>query len=234
MKTQSLLSLHAGQYALQSGIEYWQLMADQLPEVEATTPTPSASPFFSTLPDSSPAPNALFFDLDYSSTDALRSHPFFKRNIGPTRLLVDKHASSAGGVFSAARFTTGEGTIDIALERIRQITEKFDHFQGFQIHFALHGGTGAGICGGLLPKLHSEFPKKAIHLFNLMPSDKLAVSTVEPINALFGLEAIEPADLVVCMDNASLYRYFTENCDTGLPNYHSLNYLIARTLVAIN
>jgi hypothetical protein len=85
--------------------------------------------------------------------------------------------------------------------------ESADYFQGFVCFNSQAGGTGAGITRLLHDRLYSEFPKKDLVEFSLLPSPNLQESVVSAYNAvLCNFEENTNLSFKVHYDNEALYR----------------------------
>ena len=87
-------------------------------------------------------------------------------------------------------------------DEVRRMTERLDSLDSFVVLHSINGGTGSGLAKVVGEFLEKDYKKKVKMNYTIQPSPNISTSTVEPYNAMFGLESlIENSDLTVLLDN---------------------------------
>lgn len=170
--------------------------------------------------------NALLFDTENYEIDRLLSGKF--------KSLFSKDQTSCFKE-SSITFTRGYYTVggkwerDLA-DRIRQLVEKLDHFQGVQCMLAADGGTGSGIGARLFKHISVDYPKKMIfcaanvpYLYADMP---IADYNVVP----FIHRSIEHTSVQNFYDNTAIGRLLESTLDVYGVDLPDINTAIARSI----
>ena len=66
----------------------------------------------------------------------------------------------AANNFARGHYTIGKEVVDVALDRIRKLSDQCSGLQGFVVYHSVGGGTGSGFGALLLERLSVDYGKK--------------------------------------------------------------------------
>ena len=230
-----VMTTHIGQAGVQMGSACWELFClehgvdnNGKMSSEEDLEYDGFQTFFAETSDGKYCPRSVFFDLEPTVVDEIRTGPY-KKLFHPDNLISGKE--DTGNNYSDGYYYNGKKMLDPCLDRIRKLAEGCDALQGLILTHSLGGGTGSGFGSLLLRNLPIDFGKKSKHTFTVYPSPQLSTSTVEPYNAVLSTHSlIEYTDCTVAFDNEALYNICTKFLDIEKPSYKNLNRLIAQVM----
>lgn len=229
-----ILNIHIGQAGVQAGSSFWELFCLEhgiqpdgvMPERHQEDK--SFRTFFCENKEGKFTPRSLFFDLDPTTIDEVRTGIY--RNLFPSEYLMNGKEDAADN-YARGHYTIGRDYIDKVLAKIRNLLEKCDNFQGFILTHSLGGGTGSGFGSLISSRLSTEYPSKSLHNYCVMPSPNLSNSVVEPYNALLSLADLnELENLLFFFDNESLYEICKNQLEVENPRYRNINRMMAQVV----
>ncbi|PKS10530.1 hypothetical protein jhhlp_002283 [Lomentospora prolificans] len=228
-----VLHLHLGQAGTQLGNSAWELYLlehglgpDGRPDPNATDVAEGGSfeTFFTETSSGKYVPRTIFFDLDPSPIDEIRTGAY-RSLFHPEYLLKGKE--DAANNYARGHYTVGKEEIDTVMERIRRVV-------GFLIFHSFGGGTGSGFGALLLERLSNDYGKKSKLEFAVYPAPRVSNAIVEPYNAVLSTHStIENSDCTFLVDNEAVYDICRRNLDIPRPSYEHLNRLIAQVVSSI-
>ena len=92
-----------------------------------------------------------------------------------------------GSVYARVYRSLAPDLSDKIAESIRKEVERTSLVEGFNLTHSVSGGTGAGLWTSISEHLEEEYPKKERLSFDILSSDKLASTAVEPLNQALGM-----------------------------------------------
>jgi len=233
IKMKEIVNLHIGQAGVQLGNSFWELFCLEhgiqpdgvMPEKHQDDQ--SYKTFFFETKEGKFTPRSLFFDLDPSVIDEIRTGIY--RNLHHSENLFTGK-EDASSIYARGMYTVGKVYIDQVLAKIRNLVEKCENFQGFIISHALGGGTGSGFANLLTGRLIIDYGSKSIHNYCVLPFQKKS-SPLEPYNVLHALYHIfEQNDVPFFFDNESLYEICKNDLEIESPRYRTINRMIAQAV----
>jgi len=235
-QTREIVSLHVGQAGAQIGNACWELFclehgldkSGNAIEKENPQTDSSFGTFFNEVSSGKHVPRALYIDLEPTVVDEIRSGEY-KDLYHPDQLINSKE--DAANNFARGHYTVGKELIDLAMDKIRKITDNCVSLQGFMIFNSVGGGTGSGLGSLLLERLSVDYGKKSKLAYTVYPSPQIATAVVEPYNSVLSTHALlEHAEVVNILDNEAVYGICKENLDIARPTYSNLNRLITQVI----
>ncbi|KAK8146908.1 alpha-tubulin [Beauveria asiatica] len=227
-----VVHIHMGQAGVQLGQSAWELYLlehglgpDGRPDPNAKDigETGSYKTFFTESSNGKHVPRALFFDLDPSPIDELRTGPYHQ--LFHPELLINSKEDAANN-YARGHYTIGKEKIDDVMDRVRRM--------GFLIFHSFGGGTGSGFGALLQERIANEFAKKVKLEFAVYPAPSIASAVVEPYNAVLTTHSnIEHSDCTFLVDNEAVYDICRRNLGVTRPSYEHLNRLIAQVISSI-
>jgi tubulin beta len=124
-------------------------------------------------------PRAVLVDLDRFELARLseqRRYEYFREES-----FVRGDGSGTGSYFARGHYTAGAELVGEVVDAVRAEAERCDRLQGFELSFALGGGTGAGLGTLTMSRVQEEFPDKLFSCVCVLPSSK--IGSVSPYNA---------------------------------------------------
>mmetsp|Transcript_12507 Transcript_12507/g.38186 ORF Transcript_12507/g.38186 Transcript_12507/m.38186 type:complete len:447 (+) Transcript_12507:368-1708(+) len=233
-----IISLHIGQAGVQVANSCWELFClehgitpDGTLKDGANESDTAFSTFFSETGAGKYVPRALFLDLEPTVIDEVRTGAYQKL-YNPSQLVSGKE--DAANNYARGHYTVGKEIIDVALDRIRKLTDNCDGLQGFLVFNSVGGGTGSGLGSLLLERLSVDYGKKSKLAFTVYPSPQVSTAVVEPYNSVLSTHALlEHTDVAVMLDNEAIYDIARRSLDIERPTYQNLNRLIAQVISSI-
>jgi len=235
-----IISVHLGQAGVQIGNSCWELycLEHQLqPDGSlrnATSLTPSNEPlttFFSETKADKFVPRCVFVDLEPTVVDEVRSGTY-RQLFHPEQLITSKE--DAANNYARGHYTVGKDLVDLALDRIRKLSDNCSGLQGFLIFNAVGGGTGSGLGSLLLERLSVDYGKKSKLGFTVYPSPQVSTAVVEPYNSVLSTHGLlEHLDVSVILDNEAIYDICRRSLDIERPTYVNLNRLVAQVVSSL-
>lgn len=139
----------------------------------------------------------------------------------------------AASNFARGYFGVGREMLDVALNRIRSVTEDCDNIQGFIVFRAFGGGTGSGFTALLLESISRDFGKLSKIEYAIYPAPKISPIIVESYNAVLTSHAcMNTEDVCFLFDNEALYDILARSLEVPRPTYTNLNRLIAQVNIS--
>ena len=229
-----IIHIHIGQAGVQTGNAIWELYClEHGIQPDGTIPSDKTvgdevhafNTVFSETSSGKHIPRSMYVDLEPSVIDEIRTGTY-RQLYHPEQLISDKN--SAANNYAAGYYTNGKEIVDLALDRIRKLTDQTSGLQGFFITHSIGGGTGSGFASLLTERLTVDYGKKTKVSLTVMPSNQ---SPLEPYNAVLATrKMLEHTDVSVCVDNESLYGVCRRNLDIERPTYTNINRLLAQTV----
>jgi tubulin alpha len=235
-----IISLHIGQAGIQVGNSCWELYCmehgispdgtmpnDKTPDKE----TDAFNTFFSETGAGKHVPRCVFIDLEPTVIDEVRTGAY-RSLFHPEQLITGKE--DAANNYARGHYTIGKEIVDIALDRIRKLTDACTGLQGFLVFNAVGGGTGSGLGSLILERLSVDYGKKPKLGFTVYPAPQVSTAVVEPYNSVLSTHALlEHTDVAVILDNEAVYDICKKNLDVERPSYVNLNRLIAQVISSL-
>jgi len=153
-----IISLHIGQAGVQVGASCWELyclehgLQPDGTTLEGQTPPDLSSfgTFFNETGRGKYVPRAVFFDLEPSVVDTIKTGPHSKL-FAPDQLITGKE--DAANNYARGHYTVGKEYVEPVCDRVRKLTEQCEGLQGFLVFHSVGGGTGSGFGSLLLERL---------------------------------------------------------------------------------
>jgi len=187
--------------------------------------------FFSETGSGKHVPRALFLDLEPNAIDEVRTGAY-RALFHPEQLISGKE--DAANNYARGHYTIGKEIVDLALDRIRKLSDNCTGLQGFLVFNAVGGGTGSGLGSLLLERLSVDYGKKSKLGFNVYPSPQVSTAVVEPYNCVLSTHALlEHTDVAVLLDNEAIYDICRRSLGIDRPSYVNLNRLIAQVISSL-
>ena len=118
-------------------------------------------------------------DLEPTVVDEVRTGTY-RQLFHPEQLISGKE--DAANNYARGHYTIGKEQIDIAMDRIRRLSDQCSGLQGFVVFHSYGGGTGSGFGSLLMERLSVDYGKKAKLGFSIYPSPQVSTAIVEPYN----------------------------------------------------
>jgi len=235
-----IISIHLGQAGIQVGNACWELYClEHGIQPDGTMPsdttvdneTDAFNTFFSETSGGKHVPRALYFDLEPSVVDEVRTGKY-KQLFHPEQLINGKE--DAANNYARGHYTVGREKVELVMDRIRKLTDQCTGLQGFFIFQAVGGGTGSGFGSLLLERLSADYGKKSKLDFCVYPSPKISTAVVEPYNSVLSTHSLlEHTDVAFLLDNEAIYDICKNSLDIEKPTYTHLNRLIAQVISSL-
>ena len=187
-----VISLHVGGAGIQAGSSCWELFCLEhgiLPDgtpAESNEGSDTFAPYFNETSGGKYVPRAIFVDLEPTFIDNIRTDKYSQ--------LFDSDHLIAGKEDSGKNFAQGfhgrSEEQELCLDRIRQVAEKCEDLQGFQVMNSVGGGTGSGFGSHLYERLSADYNKKEKLGFIVYPSAKTQTAVTEPYNAVLATKSL--------------------------------------------
>jgi len=235
-----IVSIHLGQAGVQVGNACWELYClEHGIQPDGTMPsdtsmdneTDAFNTFFSETSGGKHVPRAIYFDLEPSVIDEVRTGKY-KQLFHPEQLITGKE--DAANNYARGHYTVGREKIELVMDRIRKLADHCTGLQGFLIFHAVGGGTGSGFGSLLLERLSADYGKKSKLDFCVYPSPKISTAVVEPYNSVLSTHSLlEHTDVAFLLDNEAIYDICKNSLDIEKPTYTHLNRLIAQVISSL-
>jgi len=235
-----VISIQIGQAGVQIGNACWELYClehgiqpdGQMPSDKTVgTEDDSFNTFFSETGAGKHVPRAIFFDLEPTVIDEVRTGTH-RQLYHPNQLISGKEDSANN--YARGHYTIGRQLIDRVVERIRYLAENCTGLQGFILAHSFGGGTGSGFTSLLMERISVDFGKKSKLEFAIYPAPQLSSAVVEPYNSVLTTHAtLEHSDCAFLVDNEAIYDICRSNLDVERPTYANLNRLIGQIVSSI-
>jgi len=187
--------------------------------------------FFSETSSGKHVPRAVMIDLEPTVIGQIRTSKY-RGLFHPEQLINGKE--DAANNYARGHYTIGKDLVDLALDRIRRLTDACTGLQGFLVFHSVGGGTGSGLGSLLLERLSVEYGKKSKLGFTIYPSPQVSTAVVEPYNSVLSTHALlEHTDVAVMLDNEAIYDICKRNLDIERPSYQNLNRLVAQVISSL-
>jgi len=187
--------------------------------------------FFSETGNGKHVPRCVYVDLEPTVIDEVRNGAY-RQLFHPEQLISGKE--DAANNYARGHYTIGKEIVDLALDRIRKLTDACTGLQGFLIFNAVGGGTGSGLGSLILERLSVDYGKKPKLGFTVYPAPQVSTAVVEPYNSVLSTHALlEHTDVAVILDNEAVYDICRRNLDIERPSYINLNRLIAQVISSL-
>lgn len=173
-------------------------------------------------------PRTLFIDLDPSVIDSIRTGEN-KQLFHQNQLITGKE--DAANNFARGHYTVGKDLLHISMEKIYQMADQCDSLQGLIVQHSVGGGTGSGFTAALLKRISDEFGKKTRLQIAVYPSPMISTAIVEPYNAALATHGtMDCTDVIFTVNNEAIFDICSRNLGIDMPDYKSLNSVIAQTV----
>merc|ERR1712146_166559 len=112
--------------------------------------------------------------------------------------------------------------------------EDSENLKAFIICHSVSGGTGSGLGSYLCEKINDRYPKKLLQTYSIFPNlNGPSDVVVQPYNMILSLKAlINNSDVVMVLDNASLFRIAAYRLHIENLTYTQTNGLISNIMAA--
>jgi len=242
------ISVHIGQAGCQIGSSCWDLFSNEhgidnsgimirdsdnqkTELVSDLNVDESFSTFFSESQTGKRVPRSVFIDLEPSVIDSIRTSGQAGL-FNPDQMITGKE--DAANNYARGHYTVGKELIDLAVDRIRRLSDQCSGLQGFLIFHSFGGGTGSGFTSLLLERLAIDYGKKSKLEFAVYPAPQISTSVVEPYNSILTTHTtLEHTDCAFMVDNEAIYDICQKKLGVDRPNYYNLNRLIAQVVSSI-
>nr|XP_058937330.1 tubulin alpha-8 chain isoform X3 [Kogia breviceps] len=234
------ISVHVGQAGVQIGNACWELFclehgiqADGTLGAQArkVQDDDSFTTFFSETGHGKRVPRAVMVDLEPTVVDEVRAGTY-RQLFHPEQLISGKE--DAANNYARGHYTVGKESIDLALDRIRKLTDACSGLQGFLIFHSFGGGTGSGFTSLLMERLSLDYGKKSKLEFAIYPAPQVSTAVVEPYNSILTTHTtLEHSDCAFMVDNEAIYDICRRSLDVERPTYTNLNRLVGQIVSSI-
>ena len=162
-----VICIHIGQGGIQVGNACWELFClehgiqpdGQMPSDKTIGGGDDAfNTFFSETGAGKHVPRSVFLDLEPTVVDEVRTGTY-RQLFHPEQLISGKE--DAANNYTRGYCTIRKEIIDLALDRIRKLSDNCTGLQGFLVFNAVGGGTGSGLGSLLLERLSVDYGKKS-------------------------------------------------------------------------
>ena len=234
-----VIYINIGQCGVQLGDSCWELFCLEhgiQPDGKISTEKPKEdnnnyNSIFSETEAGKYIPRTIFIDLEPSVVDEIRKGRFNKL-YNPSLLLSGKE--DASDIYARGYCTIGKEMIEPALNKIIKLTENCSNLEGFLIMSSVNGGTGSGFNSLLMERIATDFPKKKIIVNNIIPSDHISNTILEPYNAVLSYyNFLTFSDLNIMFDNEAINDICQQKLNIEFPTYSNLNRLIAHIISSL-
>jgi len=235
-----IVSIHVGQAGVQVGNACWELYClEHGIQPDGTMPsdttndqeTDAFNTFFSETGGGKHVPRAVYFDLEPSVIDEVRTGKY-KGLFHPEQLITGKE--DAANNYARGHYTVGREKVELVMDRIRKLAEHCTGLQGFLIFHSVGGGTGSGFGSLLLERLSADYGKKSKLDFCVYPSPQISTAVVEPYNSVLSTHSLlEHTDVAFMLDNEAIYDMCKRQLNIEKPTYTHLNRLIAQVISSL-
>jgi len=233
-----IISLHLGQAGIQVGTSCWELFClehginpDGTLKEGVKDDNKASQSFFTETTRGKYVPRSVFFDLEPSVVDEVKSGAYSKL-FHPDQMVTGKEDASNN--FARGRYTVGKEHVDEVMERVRKLIENCEGLQGFLVFHSVGGGTGSGFGSLLLERLSVDYGKKSKLDFCVFPSPQISTSVVEPYNSVLSTHALlEHTDVAFMLDNEAIYDICRNKLGLEKPTYTNLNRMIAQVISSL-
>lgn len=237
-KQRETISINLGQTGVQVGNATWELYClEQGITAEGRFLNPSDDydtglrSFFEESSHGKIVPRSIFIDTEPTVVDEVRSGPY-RRLFHPDLLISGKQ--DAANNFVRGYLAPGQALIETVQDRIRQMVERADNFQGFFLSHSFGGGTGSGFSANLMDFLVDEYSRRAKFQFVVYPAPLISSTVVEPYNAVFTTHStLDQTDCAFMFDNQALYDIAHAKLSVERPTYANLNSLMNQVISSI-
>ena len=187
--------------------------------------------FFEEIRGSQYVPRCVSIDLEPTVLDEVKMGPY-KTLFHPDHLISG--FEDASNNFARGYHTCGKSMINLAMERLRKIADNCENIQGFNLMNSFSGGTGSGFTSLLLSKMGVEYAKRAKFQVAIYPGTQLSTAVVEHYNTVMSVQsAKDSTDVIVLMDNESIYDICGLALDVSKPTFNNLNRLISQVFSSV-
>ncbi|XP_021205243.1 tubulin alpha chain [Bombyx mori] len=228
-----ILHIHIGQAGVQAANACWELYCLEhgiRPDGVLAFPDNdnSCGHFFSETGAGKFVPRVVMIDLEPTPIDEIRTG-VYRQLFHSSSLITGKEDAASN--FARGYFGVGREMLDVALNRIRSVTEDCDNIQGFIVFRAFGGGTGSGFTALLLESISRDFGKLSKIEYAIYPAPKISPIIVESYNAVLTSHAcMNTEDVCFLFDNEALYDILARSLEVPRPTYTNLNRLIAQVV----
>lgn len=237
-KQRETISINLGQTGVQVGNATWQLYChEQGVTADGRFVNPSDDcdigyrSFFEETMHGKIVPRSIFIDTEPTVVDEVRSGPY-RDLFHPNQLISGKQ--DAANNFVRGYLSPGQALIETAQDRIRQMVERTDHFQGFLLSHSFGGGTGSGFSANLMDFLVEEYSRRAKFQFVVYPAPSISSTVVEPYNAVLTTHStLDQTDCAFMFDNQAMYDIAHTKLNVDRPTYANLNSLMNQVISSI-
>ncbi|XP_074861518.1 tubulin alpha-8 chain-like isoform X1 [Carettochelys insculpta] len=234
------ISVHVGQAGVQIGNACWELFCLEhgiqpdgtfKNQSNKLNDDDSFATFFRETGTGKHVPRAVMVDLEQTVVDEVRTGTY-RQLFHPEQLITGKE--DAANNYARGHYTIGKDRIELALDRIRKLTDACSGLQGFLIFHSFGGGTGSGFTSLLMERLSLDYGKKSKLEFAIYPAPQVSTAVVEPYNSILTTHTtLEHSDCAFMVDNEAIYDICRRNLDIERPTYTNLNRLISQIVSSI-
>jgi len=213
-----VISIHLGQAGIQVGNACWELYClehgiqpdGQMPSDKTIGGGDDAfNTFFSETGAGKHVPRAIFLDLEPTVIDEVRTGTY-RQLFHPEQLISGKE--DAANNYARGHYTIGKEIVDLALDRIRKLSDNCTGLQGFLVFHAVGGGTGSGLGSLLLERLSVDYGKKSKLV---MPAGNCTVWSMES-NLMVKCPQTKPLEVVMILSTLSSVKLVLVNTSPEL------------------
>ncbi|XP_051464384.1 tubulin alpha-4 chain-like [Apus apus] len=229
--------IHVGQAGVQIGNACWELFCLEhgiQPDgtfIDQPSDDDSFATFFGERSSERYVPRAIMVDFDQTVIGEVQTGTY-RELFHPEQLITGKE--DAANNYARGHYSVGKEKIDMALDRVRKLTDDCSGLQGFLIFHSFGGGTGSGFTSLLMEHLSIEYGKKSKLEFAIYPAPQVSTAVVEPYNSILTTHTtLEHSDCAFMVDNEAIYDICRRNLDIERPTYTNLNRLISQIVSSI-
>ncbi|XP_026324679.1 tubulin alpha chain, testis-specific-like [Hyposmocoma kahamanoa] len=236
MTVKEIIHIHIGQAGVQVANACWELYCLEhgiRPDGISAFQNNDAGcgTFFNETGAGKYVPRCVIVDLEPTPIDEIRTGAY-RDLFHPHSLLTGKEDAASN--FARGYFGVGREMIDVALNRVRIVSEDCSQLQGFIIVRSFGGGTGSGFTPLVLEGLKKDYGKLSKIEYAVYPAPKISPIIVEPYNAVFTSHAcMDITDVAFIFDNEALYDILARDLDVPRPTYTNLNRLVAQVIACM-
>ena len=95
----------------------------------------------------------------------------YRQLFHPEQLITGKE--DAANNYARGHYTIGKEQIEVAMDKIRKMSDQASGLQGFIIYHSFGGGTGSGFGALLLERITVDYGKKAKIGFSIYPAPQV-------------------------------------------------------------
>jgi tubulin alpha len=239
MSKPEVIHIHIGKAGCNLGNSCWELFCleqgvrpnGQMPSDKTIgSETDAFNAFFSETASGKHIPRAVYIDLEPTEIDNIRTG-IYRDLYNPEHLINGK--SDAGNCYQT--HADCEKIIDLAMDKIRKITDTCRSLRGFIIYNSLAGGTGSGFSAKLQKILKTDYgDKRPIIGINVIDTTSKFAPSVAAYNHVLNLSnTLETQNFSYMFDNDTIARLCKSKLGVENPTHDNINEIIAQAVSSL-